>query len=36
MSGDPISLREDWLDLDGRRLLYRTNAEPAPPADAPS
>ena len=35
MSGDPISLREDWLDLDGRRLLYRTNAEPPPPADAP-
>ena len=35
MSGDPVSLRETWTDLDGRRLLYRTNAESPPPADAP-
>ncbi len=35
MSGDPISLRESWLDLDGRRLLYRTNSEPLP-ADTPA
>ena len=35
MSGDPVSLRDTWLDLDGRRLLYRTNAESPPPADAP-
>ena len=34
MKGDPISLREAWIDLDGRRLLYRTNAEPLP-AEAP-
>ena len=31
MSGDPISLRDAWLDLDGRRLFYRTNAEPPRP-----
>ena len=36
MSGDPISLRDAWLDLDGRRLFYRTNAEPTPPPDAPT
>lgn len=36
MSGDPISLREAWVDLDGRQLLYRTNAEPEPPPDAPT
>ena len=36
MSGDPVSLREAYLDLDGRRLLYRTNVEPEPPADAPT
>ena len=35
MNGDPTSLRETWLNLDGRRLLYRTNAESPPPADAP-
>jgi pimeloyl-ACP methyl ester carboxylesterase len=35
VSGEPTSLREDWLDLDGRRLLYRTNADPSPPDDAP-
>jgi pimeloyl-ACP methyl ester carboxylesterase len=36
VSGDPISLRNAWLDLDGRRLLYRTNADPLPPGDAPT
>jgi pimeloyl-ACP methyl ester carboxylesterase len=36
VSGDPISLRDAWLDLDGRRLFYRTNADPQPPADAPT
>ena len=28
-----VSLRDDWLDLDGRRLLFRTNAESPPPAE---
>src|SRR5436305_1095168 len=35
ISQDPTSLKETWLDLDGRRLLYRTNADSPPPADAP-
>ena len=35
MNDDPISLREVWTELDGRRLLYRTNAASPPPADAP-
>ncbi|HEX5040142.1 MAG TPA: alpha/beta hydrolase [Candidatus Limnocylindria bacterium] len=35
MRGDPTSLRDAWLDLDGRRLLYRTNADANPPDDAP-
>ena len=35
VSGDPVSLRETWLEMDGRRLLYRTNAESPAPADAP-
>lgn len=36
MNTDPISLRDAWVDVDGRRLFYRTNAEPPPPADAPT
>ena len=36
MNDDPISLKEVWTSLDGRSLLYRTNAKPKPPADAPS
>ena len=34
ISQDPTSLKETWLDLDGRRLLYRTNADSPPAADA--
>ena len=35
ISQDPTSLKETWLDLDGRRMLYRTNADSPPAADAP-
>lgn len=35
MNDDPISLKEVWTTLDGRSLLYRTNAKGQPPADAP-
>ncbi len=35
MNDDPVSLKEVRTTLDGRSFLYRTNAEPAPPADAP-
>ena len=36
ISQDPTSLKETWLELDGRRLLYRTNADAPPPTDAPT
>lgn len=36
MNDNPISLKAVWTQLDGRRLLYRTNAVPEPPADAPT
>ena len=36
MKGDPISLREEWVDVDGRRLLYRTNAAPPSAPDGPT
>jgi pimeloyl-ACP methyl ester carboxylesterase len=36
MNDDPISLKEVWTRLDDRRLLYRTNARPEPPGDAPT
>jgi pimeloyl-ACP methyl ester carboxylesterase len=33
----PVSLKEVWTTLDGRRFLYRTNSPAAmPPADAPT
>ena len=35
-NSDPTSLQETWLELDGRQLLYRTNADSPPPADAPT
>ena len=34
MNDDPITLQEIWTRFDGLRLLYRTNAEPQPSADA--
>ena len=31
MAYEPITLKEVWTRLDGRRLLYRTNSGPTPP-----